>query len=88
MFAIVMLIINMYLDYWKFFVVSINGRRYVCCSECDVDSKECDVPTPFIVLPIGAHGGQVMYFGSFRLCGEIGFLNCDDICMCIVNKQF
>ena len=20
--------------------------------------------------------------------GEIGFLNCDDICMCVVNKQF
>ena len=20
--------------------------------------------------------------------GELGFLNCDDICMCIVNKQF
>ena len=25
-----------------------------------------------------------------RLCtlGELGFLNCDDICMCVVNKQF
>ena len=33
--------------------------------------------------PIGAHGGEVMYFGS-----ELGFLNCDDICMCVVNKQF
>ena len=20
--------------------------------------------------------------------GELGFLNCDDICMCVVNKQF
>ena len=25
-----------------------------------------------------------MYFG-FR--GELGFLNCDDVCMCVVNKQ-
>ena len=24
--------------------------------------------------------------GCFR--GELGFLNCDDICMCVVNKQF
>ena len=27
-----------------------------------------------------------MYFGWFR--DELGFLNCDDICMCVVNKQF
>ena len=20
--------------------------------------------------------------------GELGFLNCDDVCMCVVNKQF
>ena len=26
-----------------------------------------------------------MCFG-FR--GELGFLNCDDVCMCVVNKQF
>ena len=24
----------------------------------------------------------------FSLGGELGFLNCDDICMCVVNKQF
>ena len=29
-----------------------------------------------------------MYFGSFCFRGELGFLNCDDICMCVVNKQF
>ena len=27
----------------------------------------------------------VLVFG-FR--GELGFLNCDDVCMCVVNKQF
>ena len=31
--------------------------------------------------PIGAH----CCFG-FR--GELCFLNCDDVCMCVVNKQF
>ena len=25
---------------------------------------------------------------SFCIRGELGSLNCDDICMCVVNKQF
>ena len=29
-----------------------------------------------------------MYFGCFDFRGEFGFLNCDNICMCVVNKQF
>ena len=24
----------------------------------------------------------------FGFRGELGFLNCDDVCMCVVNKQF
>ena len=24
----------------------------------------------------------------FCIRGELGFLNCDDVCMCLVNKQF
>ena len=38
--------------------------------------------------PIGAHCCEVMYFGCFDFRGELGILNCDDICMCLVNKQF
>ena len=38
--------------------------------------------------PISTHGGEIMYFGCFCFRGELGFLNCDDICMCVVNKQF
>ena len=38
--------------------------------------------------PIGTHGGKVMYFGCFCFRGELGFLNCDDSCRCVVNKQF
>ena len=37
---------------------------------------------------IGTHGGEVMYFGCVYFSGELGFRNCDDICMCVVNKQF
>ena len=72
----------------KFCVVCINGRRYVCCSECNVVSNKCDEPTPCLVRPVGAHGVEVMYFWSVCFRGQFGFLNCDDICMCVVNKQF
>ena len=37
---------------------------------------------------IGTHGGVVMYFGYVCFRGELGFLNCDDIFMSVVNKQF
>ena len=55
-----------------------------CCSECN----ECDEPTSFLVQPIGTHGGEVMYFGCVCFRGELGFLNCNYICICVVNKQF
>ena len=29
-----------------------------------------------------------MYFWCFGFRGELGFLNCDDVSMCVVNKQF
>ena len=38
--------------------------------------------------PIGTHGGEVMYFGCVCFRGECGLLNFDDICMCVVSKQF
>ena len=81
-------VVNVYLDHLKFCVVCINGRRYVCCGECYVVSVECDEHTSCIVQPIVAHCSEVMYFGCFDLKGVIGFLNCDDVCMCVVNKQF
>ena len=37
--------------------------------------------------PIGAHCCEVMCFGGFGFRGELVFLNCDDVCMCVVNKQ-
>ena len=78
----------MYLDQLKFCVVCIDGRRYVCCSECNVVSNECNEPSSCLVKSIGTHGGEVMYFGCVCFRGELGFLKCGDICMCVVNKQF
>ena len=76
-------VVNVYLDHLKSCVVCIDGQRYVCCSECNVVSNECNEPTSCLVQYIGTHGGEVMYFGC-----ELGFLNCADICMCVVKKQF
>ena len=56
--------------------------------ECNVVSNECNEPTSCLVQLIGAHCCEVMYFGCFGFRGELGFLNCDDVCMCVVNKQF
>ena len=81
-------VVNVYLDHLKFYVVCINSRRYVCCSECDVVSNECNEPTSCLVQPIGAHRCEVMYFWCLGFRGELCFLNCDDVCMCVVNKQF
>ena len=81
-------VVNVYLDHLKFCVVCINGRWYVCCGECYVVSNECDEPTSCLVQPIVAHYCEVMYFGCFDFRGELGFLNCDDIFMYVVNNQF
>ena len=77
-------VINVYVDHLKFCVVCIDGRR----CECNVVSNECNEPTSCLIQPIGTHGGEVIYFGGACFKGELGFLNCDDICMCVVNKQF
>ena len=81
-------VVHVYHDHMKFCVVCIDGQRYVCCSECNVVSTEYDEPTSCLVQPIGMHGGEVMYFVCVCFKGELGFRNCDDICMCVVNKQF
>ena len=63
MFAIVICLACVNIGYFahlKFCVVCINGRRYVCCSECNAISNECYEPTHCHVRHIGAHGGEVV----------------------------
>ena len=84
-------VVNVYLDH-----LIRNGHTLWCVLMVEgmsvvvnvVVSNECDEPTSCLVEPIGAPCCEVMYFGCFGFRGELGFLNCDDICMCIVNKQF
>ena len=37
-------VVNMYHDHLKFCVVCMYGRRFACCSECNVVSNECNEP--------------------------------------------
>ena len=53
-------VVNVYLDNLKFCVVCINGRRYVCCSECNE-------PTSSLVQPISTHVVKLCAFGVFAL---------------------
>ena len=47
-----------------------------------------DEPTSCLVQPIVAHCCEGMYFRCFDFRGELGFLNCNAVCICVVNKQF
>ena len=78
--------VNVYLDHLK--VVCINGRRYVCCSECNVVSNECKNATPCLMQPIGTHDGEVMYFGCVCFIGELSFLNCYDMLLLLSALPF
>ena len=81
-------VVYVYPDHLKFCVVRIGGRVHVCFSECNVVSIECNEPTSCLVQPIGSHCCEVMYFVCFGFRGELDFLKCDDVWMCVVNKQF
>ena len=69
------------------FVVRVCAvsRRYINVCDSDVFS----VGNMYLDrLPVGAHGGEVMYFWCFGFRGKLGFIDCDDIYMCVVNKHF
>ena len=57
-----------------------------CCGECYVVSNDCDEPIACLVQHTVAHWCEVLYFGCFDFRGELGFLNCDDVCICVVNN--
>ena len=70
-------------------VLYVCVNCFVMIEGMSVVSNECDEPSSYLGRPIGAHGCEVMYFRSFCLKCELGFLNCDGIyIICVVNKQF
>ena len=56
--------VNVYLYHLKLYFVCIRGRRYVCCSECNVVSNEWNERTFCLVQPIGTHDGKVMMISA------------------------
>ena len=54
-------VVNVYLDHLKFWVVCINGRRYVCCDECYVVSDVWAEPISCLMLPIVAYCCEVLW---------------------------
>ena len=59
------------------------------CGECDGLSNECDEShlLPCINLSLRTVV-KLCTLGVLTLELSLVFLNCDDICMCVVNKQF
>ena len=76
-------VVNVYLDHLKFCVVCINGRTYVCCSECNIVSNECNEATPCLVQPIGTHGSEVMFMLTCNMMRFFSLLLLG-LCVCVV----
>ena len=60
-------VVNVNIDHLIFYVVCINGRRYVGCSECNVFSNECNEPTPALCTLSACTVGKVCALGVFAL---------------------
>ena len=60
-------VVKVYLDHLKCCIVSINGRMYVCCSDCNVVSDECDEPTPVLCNLSMRRVVKLCTFGVFAL---------------------
>ena len=64
------------------------SRRYIDVCNCDVFSVINVYFDHLKLCVVCIYNGEVMYFGRFCFMGELCFLNFDDICMWVVNKQF
>ena len=74
-------VVDVYLDHLKFCVVCIDGRRLSLVG--NVMSLMSVISSSPALCILSART-------VVKLCilGELDFLNCDDVCMCVVNKQF
>ena len=81
-------VVNVYLDHLKFSVLIVEGMSVVVNVMLSLMSVMSPPPALCNLLVRTAVKLCIfgMYFGGFR--GELGFLNCDDVYMCVVNKQF
>ena len=66
-------VVNVYLDHLKFCVGCINGRRFVCCSECNIVSDEWNESTPALCGLSVLTEVKLCTSGMFLFGGELGF---------------
>ena len=89
MLAVCMLVgvVNVCLDHLKFCVlcIMVEGMSVIVNVMLSLMSVMNPL-TAFCNLSVCTMGGQVMCFGSFCFRGDLEFLKCDDICMCVVNN--
>ena len=72
-------VVNMYLDHSKLCVLMVDGKSVVM----NVTLYLMIVMSPPPTYRCWSYVLCVFYFR-----GELGFLDCNDICMCVVNKHF
>ena len=72
-------VVYVYIDQLKFCVVCIDGRRYVCCSECNVVLMSVMSP-PHALCSLSVRTVVKLCTLSVLALGEaLVFLNCDDV---------
>ena len=75
-------VVNVYLDHYKFVlcVLMVEGVSVVV--------NLMSPPLPGATYRYALTVVKLFTLSLFALWGKLGFLNCDDIGMCVVNKQF
>ena len=76
---------NVYHNHLKFCILMVEGMSVIVNVMLSLTSLKSP---PLDLCNILVH--TVVRLCTFGVCfrGELGFRNCDDICMCVVNKQF
>ena len=69
-----------YLDHLKFCVVCINSQRYVCCVSVMLSLMSVMSPPLALCYLSLCTVVKLCNLGVFYFRGELGFLNCDDVC--------
>ena len=80
-------VVNVYLDHLKFCVMCIDREGMSVVVNVMLSLMSVISPPPALY---NLSARTVVKLCTLGVCfrGELGFLNCDDICMCVVNKQF
>ena len=70
----------------------VVSRRYINVSNCDMFSVVYVYLDYFKFCVVCIDDRRYVWCSKCNVvsneCNELGFLNCDDVCICVVNKQF